>query len=362
MNRRRFLSILSLPALSLIGGGAFAQWRSGKNPYYEGPVSDHFDGVRFFNPGGRQTNGFGAFLRWQIEGGREAWPESYPAGQDKPPARVAGTDLRVSSIGHASLLVQVAGANILIDPVWSERASPFAFAGPKRVNAPGIAFSDLPPIDLILVSHNHYDHLDLDTLSRLAKAHPGVRIVTPLGNDAIMRAHDSSLPVEAHDWGVRVALSRGASVTLEPAHHWSARGTLDRRMALWAAFVIETPAGKIYHVGDSGYHDGIFFRQAREKHGDFRLAILPIGAYEPRWFMAGQHMNPDEAVRAMLACGAQYALGHHWGTFQLTNEGIERPLEALKAALEDRTVPADRFRTLRPGQAWMVPGAQTMMG
>jgi L-ascorbate metabolism protein UlaG (beta-lactamase superfamily) len=249
------------------------------------------------------------------------------------------------------LLIQTAGLNILTDPVWSERASPFTFTGPKRAIDPGIAFEALPPIDVVLLSHNHYDHLDVATLSRLAAAH-SPRVITPLGNDSILRAHDPAIRVEPYDWGDRVALSPDMAVTLAPMRHWSARHMLDRNKALWAAFVIETPAGRIYHVGDSGYGDGHHFRAARERHGPFRLAILPIGAYEPRWFMSDQHMNPEESVQAFQDCGAELALGHHYGTFQLTDEAIDAPLRALEEASSKAGVAPERFRTLAPGQFW----------
>jgi L-ascorbate metabolism protein UlaG (beta-lactamase superfamily) len=247
--------------------------------------------------------------------------------------------------------VQTGGLNILIDPVWSERASPFAFAGPKRVNAPGIAFADLPPIDVVLVSHAHYDHLDLATLSRLA-AHHRPRVIAPLGNDIVMRAHDENIAAEAFDWHARVALNGGIAVTLVPLRHWSARTLFDRNRTLWAGFVIEAPAGRIYHVSDSGYGDGRRFREARERYGPFRLAILPIGAYEPRWFMHDQHMNPAESVQAFGDCGAECALAHHYGTFKLTDEGIDAPVKALTAARTAAGIGDDRFRVLMPGEVW----------
>jgi L-ascorbate metabolism protein UlaG (beta-lactamase superfamily) len=313
----------------------------------------NFDGTRFFNPQGSAPNDFGKFLRWQFEGGRAEWPETWPSPHlDVPPRRVEGSRLRVSYVGHASFLVQTAGLNILLDPVWSERASPVPFVGPKRRNVPGIAFEALPEIDLAIVSHNHYDHLDLPTLSRLRRNHPHLLILTPLGNDTIMTRHDDTLRVRALDWGDVVDIDGGVRVHAEPMHHWSARGMFDRRMALWAAFVIETPSGRIYFVGDSGYNHGAYFREARRKHGGFRLAILPIGAYEPRWFMAAQHMNPEEAVRAAQDCGAQAALAHHWGTFQLTNEAIEAPARDLVAALDRLPAPPGGFHALRPGQVY----------
>src|SRR5262249_52351231 len=216
-----------------------------------------------------------------------------------------------------------------------------------------IAFADLPPIDAVLVSHCHYDHLDLVTLSRLAATHRP-RVITPLGNDTIMRSHDDAIAAEAHDLGYRGTLPGGAAVTLVPGRRWSARGLTDRNKALWAGFVIETAAGRIFHVGDSGYGSGHHFRSAREQHGPFRLAILPIGAYEPRWFMREQHMNPADAVQAFLDCGAELALAHHHGTFPLSDEGIDAPPQALAEALAARGLAPERFRVLQPGQVWQI--------
>jgi len=324
--------------------------------YYDGPKSDHFDGERFFDPHGVAPRTRRDLLRWHLHrrarAARAKWPAWAPSPYiDRPPARVQGAALRISYVGHASMLLQTAGLNLLLDPVWSKRVSPFRFVGPKRVNDPGILFSDLPPIDVVLVSHGHYDHLDLATLSRLAAAHRP-RVVTPLGNDTIMRNHDSAIAAEAYDWGDQVNIAKGVVVTLVPTRHWSARNLSDRNMSLWASFVIEAPGGRIYFVADSGYGDGGHFRRARERHGPLRVAILPIGAYEPRWFMRDQHMNPAEAVQAFIDCGAELALGHHHGTFQLTDEAIDAPLVALDDALKDARIPCERFRTLRPGEVW----------
>jgi L-ascorbate metabolism protein UlaG (beta-lactamase superfamily) len=336
--------------------GRIASVARSRNPYYQGPKSDHFDGVRFFRPGRAADKGLLELARWQFGGGRSSWPASFPSPfpPDKPPARVEG--LRVTMVGHATLLIQVAGLNILTDPVWSERASPLRVAGPKRVNPPGIAFADLPPIDVVLVTHNHYDHLDVETIGRLWEAH-SPRIVTPLGNDAIIRGHEDDASVETLDWGGETTLGSGVSAHLEPTNHWSARGINDRRMALWGAFVLRTPWGTIYLAGDSGYGDGDIFRDVPARHGPVRLAILPIGAYEPRWFMGPQHMNPADAVRALGDLGAGQALGVHWGTFQLTNEGVEEPAVDLAVALAEARLSPDTFTALRPGQVWEPPAA-----
>ncbi len=322
--------------------------------YYNGPASDHFDGERFFDAAAAKPRRRRELLLWFLQRRlyrtKAKWPDWAPSPfADRPPPRVDGAACRLCYVGHASWLIQTAGLNILLDPVWSQRASPFRSVGPKRVNDPGIAFADLPPIDVALVSHAHYDHLDLATLSRLAAGHRP-RIITPLGNDAIMRNHDAAIAAEGFDWDRRVALGATAAVTLVPTAHWSARNLSDRNMSLWASFVIDAPCGKIYLVGDSGYRGGELFRRARQRNGPFRLAILPIGAYEPRWFMRDQHMNPAEAVQAFIDCGAELALGHHYGTFQLTDEAIDAPVLALAEALAAAAIAPQRFRALRPGE------------
>ena len=322
-----------------------------RNRYYDGPRSDHFDGTRFFIRHVTRDKTRGELLRWMTGRRRAPWPKHAPSPfHDHPPTRVEGARLRVISIGHASFLIQTEGLNILIDPVWAERASPFTFAGPKRVNPPGIALEHLPPLDAVLVSHNHYDHMDLPTLAKLARTH-APRVITPLGNDAIMRGHDRAIDAEAYDWGARIPLSGRVAINLEPSYHWSARGLGDRRMALWCAFVIETPAGVIYHIADTGWGSGALFSGVREKYGAPRLAIIPIGAYEPRWFMRDQHIDPEEAVQLFQLCGARRALGHHWGTFQLTDEPIGEPTQRLHAAMGAANLDPDLFRPVHPGEA-----------
>src|ERR1700722_2990125 len=207
---------------------------------YAGPPSDHFDGTHFFDPDGAPPKSLGDVLRWQFGSGRqrEAWPEWVPSPHaDTPPPRVEGDKVRLSFVGHASWLIQTSGLNILVDPVWSERASPFAFAGPKRHNDPGIAFEALPKIDVVLVSHGHYDHLDVATLSKLA-AKFSPRVITPLGNDLTMTRADSKIRAEAYDWKDRVEFGNGLAATLVPTRHWSARGLFDRNQSLWASFVL----------------------------------------------------------------------------------------------------------------------------
>ncbi len=360
MKRRSVLKLIGLSGLAALGaGGAWSMFRKPVNPYYSGPVSGHFNGLRFVAPGrqSRPDKSSLDMLKWQFGGGKdtlpkEAWPAQFPSPfQDKPPQRVS-KGLRVVLVGHASYLIQTANLNILIDPVWSERASPVRFAGPRRANPPGIPFDDLPPIDAVLVTHNHYDHMDVPTLARImARWKP--RLITPLGNDTILRNADPSLDSAiARDWGDTIDLSNTVRVTLEPSLHWSARWTSDRFMALWCNFVIDTPVGKIYACGDTGYDPDSIFPQMQQKYGGFRLALLPIGAYEPRWFMKEQHMNPQEAVQVFRELGADNAIGHHWGTFKLTDEGVERPREALIMAVAQAGIDPARFRAFQPGQVW----------
>ncbi len=323
--------------------------------YYEGQKSDHFDGERFFNPGKPLNKGFGSFLKWRITADRQEWPEfTELTAYDQPPERVFGDQLRVSFVGHATVLIQTQGLNILTDPVWSERASPVPWAGPRRVHPPGIAFQDLPPIDVILISHNHYDHLDLTSIERLWKRFEP-RIIVPLGNDHIIGDHNSAIVAEPYDWGESVQLSREVVGYLEPMHHWSARGMLDRNKALWAAFCITTPGGNIYFVGDSGYGGGDYFRAAKEKFRSFRLAIVPIGAYEPRWFMSYGHMNPEESVQTFEDLGRPYLLPTHYQIFPLTDTGYQQPLSDLRQAMGARGVEKGRIVPLMAGESWFVP-------
>ena len=318
-----------------------------RNPYWQGPATSNFDGLRFFNPGEPETDrSLRQLLRWQW--GRKAakWPRQVPVAPVMPARHVDA--LRVTVVGHVTTLIQAAGLNVLTDPVWSDRASPVRFAGPKRVTAPAIRFHDLPKIDAVLLSHNHYDHLDLATLKRLHRRDAPL-MVTPLGNDTILRKHIPDVRTAVGDWWSRFDLGGQAEVHIVPANHWSSRTGRDRRMALWGGFVLRTPAGSVYFAGDTGYGSGAAFRDIGERLGTCDLALIPIGAYEPRWFMSAQHCDPDEAVRIMLDIGAKKAVGIHWGTFALTDEPRDEPPRLLRTALTTHGIAPARFAVGHPG-------------
>lgn len=353
LTRRRFLKY-ALAAGAMTAAGAAMLFPRRANAYYSGPVSDHFDGQRFFNPGGRSPKGLANVARLYGLESWERWPGHFPSPhRDTPPAAVSGTKARIAHIGHASWLIQTAGRNILVDPVWSKRASPLSFTGPRRAQAPGIDFDALPTIHTVLVTHNHYDHMDTETLARLWQRYRP-RVVAPLGNDIIMQEDIPGISVETVDWGAALDLGRDLRLHVEPTQHWSARGALDRNHALWASYVLETPAGRIFAVGDSGLGDGRTFRSVAQRHPSIRMALLPIGAYEPRWFMESQHMNPADAVTAFELSGAHEALGHHWGTFQLTTEAHDQPPADLAKALAVRGVEPRRFRPVQPGMVVLI--------
>ena len=320
--------------------------------YYEGPQSGHFDGAHFFNPGFARHEGGNPrsfFNRWATGDGRAQWPDRVDVSPTIPARRVLGSEMRVTWIGHASVLVQTQGLNILTDPIWSDRASPFSFVGPRRVRAPGVRFDDLPKIDLVLISHNHYDQMDLPTLKRLWQRDRPT-IVTSLGNDEILRG--KGIKAQALDWKQSTKLGP-ARVIAERNHHWSSRWGTDRDRALWSAFTIELAGGSIFFAGDTGWGDGQWAGEAMR--GPVRLAILPIGAYEPRDFMKTHHVNPEEAVRIFETLQPARALGIHWGTFQLTFEPIDEPRQKLRDLTRSRDIAPGRFLATEPGQGFSVP-------
>jgi L-ascorbate metabolism protein UlaG (beta-lactamase superfamily) len=318
-------------------------------------ITPHHDGQRFSNPGVATDKGFGDLIRWQMNRDRRPWPDAVvnTAKADLlRPNEVSG--IAVTWVGHATMLVQLGRANVLTDPIFSERASPVSFAGPKRVRPPGLAYDELPPIHAVVVSHNHYDHMDLATLRELERRFRPVFVV-PLGNRQLLEGEGLGRVRELDWWESTRVDEAGLTVHLAPSLHWSARGLGDRREALWGSYFLRADDGHTaYFAGDTGYHD--HFRQIREKLGSPDVALLPIGAYEPRWFMKDHHMNPSDAVRAFLDLEARTAVPMHYATFRLTDEGIDEPLDALRQAKSASGV-GDVFAPVAVGGTFRVPKA-----
>ncbi|MFH0882275.1 MAG: MBL fold metallo-hydrolase [bacterium] len=356
--RRRYgnaafrLAFLILSLLTLIVVPAFAQTVE----HIPGaPDIAHQKGGAFFNPGSEPHGNFFAFLRWvSSRGNREPWYWIPSEPGPPPPPRVEGDTLLVTFINHSTFLLQTNGVNILTDPIWSQRCSPVQWTGPKRYRDPGIRFEDLPKIDVVLISHNHFDHLDEATLKLLVKRDSPV-ILAGLGTDNILKKVGITGGVEL-DWWDRVTI-KGTRFNFIPAQHFSSRGMWDRNRALWGGFVIETGSGPVYFAGDTGF--GTLFEDIHNVFGPMRLSMLPIGAFLPKWFMGPVHLSPAEAVKAHEILDSQRSLGIHFGTFPLADDGQVEPIDSLRVALRREAIPDTVFRTLLEGSSWLLPPNQS---
>ena len=329
-------------------------------PPYEGAPSDHFDGKHFSNRDNSDKSAWDVLqFGWGALFHASPWPEHVEIQRGLVADQRVNQGISVTYVNHSTFLIQVDGLNILTDPIYSKRASPWQWLGPERVHEPGIAMDDLPPIDLILISHNHYDHLDVATLQQLAARHQQPpMILAGLGNGRYF----SSLGLQRHrdmDWRENVEW-QGVEIVFSECRHSSGRGINDQKRTLWGSFVIKTSRGSIYFAGDTGY--GPQFSEAAREYGPFALALLPIGAYEPRDFMEAVHLNPADAVQAHLDLDTEQSIGIHFGTFQLTYEAIDQPLIDLRVALEKTGVQPDNFLTLAPGETHRIPGPDARAG
>jgi len=321
-------------------------------PSYHGALSDHFDGKHFFNEPRMARDHFKTFLKWMLTRKPGPWLDwtDAPYGPP-PPKRVEKGDLRVTFINHSTVLIQMDGLNILTDPIWSMRGSPVSWAGPKRHRPPGIRFEDLPPIDAVIINHNHYDHMDIPTLKRLMEMyHP--RIYVGLGNKAFLEKKGIS-NAQDMDWWDSVPLTEDTTLNFAPSRHFSGRSMCDRNRTLWGSFVIKGPAGVVYFAGDTGF--GPQFEEIRKRFGPPRLALLPIGAFLPRWFMAPMHLSPEEAVQAHKILGAQTSVAIHFGTFRLGDDGQFEPVEELFKALDAEEVSPKNLWILNFGEERDIP-------
>lgn len=298
-------------------------------PEYRGRRSDHFDGRHFFNEEPFAEQQPSELARWQLNRHRGAWPDSAAIAAPAPPARVGGGEVRVTMVNHATVLLQIDSLNILTDPVWSGRVGLEGQLGVRRHRPPGIPFDSLPPIDIILISHDHYDHMDVPSLLRLQRRyHP--RIITGLGNPGYL-ASQGVQGAEQLDWWQSASMGRGVRVTAVPARHWSGRSLSDRYERLWEGFVIEGARDTIYFAGDTGW--GRMYGELHERWSRFTLALLPIAPFRPRWYMARKHLGPDDAVRAAIATRSATMIPIHWGTFELGDDGESEAVDTLRAAV-----------------------------
>ena len=325
------------------------------------PGSHHKRAGGYRNPWpGSQPRGLGGLLRWTIqrvaarlrgksrEGRRVEFPITTPSFAPGSAGRDA---LRVTWIGHSTLVLQLGATTVLVDPVWSERASPVGFAGPRRIVPAPIRLERLPPVDVVIHSHDHYDHLDAATVRALARAHPQARWVAPLGVGARLTPLGVAQVAELDWW--ETTRAGAAEVTCAPAQHFSGRGVGDRDSTLWGSFAIAAGGWRVFYAGDTGLHSE--FAGIARRLGPFDLAIVPIGAYEPRWFMRPVHMDPDEAVAAAIALDAPVTVGVHWGTFRLTDEPLDEPPTRAMRAWAARGISGRELWILRHGETRVVP-------
>lgn len=340
---RLFVPLIAAVApLAMLAGCAAA-------PRWQGPTQAPFDGRRFVTdePFDR---GFGDLLRWALTREAGVWRRIDATPRQTPWPEPPAEAIVIRVIGHATVLVQIAGWSLLTDPVWSERLGPISAIGPRRHVPPAIALEALPRIDAVLISHNHYDHMDLPTLRALERRDAPLFLV-PLGDGALLREAGIGRVVEMDWWQVQ-PLGERLRVHAVPVRHWSQRRVLpsDRNLSLWAGYVIEDDRGRrILFAGDTGY--GPHFRRIRDRLGPMDAALLPIGAYLPRWLTEYQHMDPGQAVQAHRDLSARRSVGIHWGTFELADEGQCQPRQDLAASLEAAGVPAGDFVAPDFGQA-----------
>jgi L-ascorbate metabolism protein UlaG (beta-lactamase superfamily) len=337
--------IVAVPLIAIIVAALIS------GPAYDGPVSDHFDGKKFINPGGADQQGLTSVLKWLVNRKQGPWKEVKTDSYGIRPLLREKETVRITFVNHSTLLIQVDGLNILTDPIWSSRTGPFTWVGPKRMRPPGIRFEDLPRIDVVLISHNHYDHLDLPTMRTIfGSFHP--KIFTPLGVKALLDSEKISGATDM-DWWEEANLNDSVKLTSVPAQHFSARGMLDRNATLWCGYVLKTSKGNIYFAGDTGYNENTF-KDIGLRCGAMKVAMIPIGAYRPEWFMAPVHTSPDEAVKVHLDVKAEVSVAIHTGTFALGDEGQLDAAKDLQLALSRYDVNPSHFRVLNEGEVLVI--------
>ena len=303
-----------------------------RRPLYKGPISDHFNGKHFYYK--ERFHSFRDMLKWAWEMKTVKWPEwIVDRPQPKPEPSVQQGEIKVTYINHGTVLIQLDGLNILTDPTWANRAGPFGKIGPKRVRLPGVRLEDLPKIDIILISHDHYDHLDFNTLRILERYKP--RILVGLGVKSLLKPSKFANVIEMDWWQEYTMPANNTKITFVPARHYSGRTMIGNNRTLWGGFVIQGTKGNIYYAGDTGYDE--FLNQIKERFGKFRLTILPIGSYEKRWYMKTQHINPEDAVLVHLLLESRQSMGYHYATF------AEHPEQTIDSHEKDLAIALEKY-------------------
>lgn len=319
--------------------------------FYRGPHSDHFNGVTFFNPGEEHHPRTKTEIFQQGQAIlHQRWRKAEPWHIDSHALSQPKSAIKITFINHSTALIQTNKLNLLTDPIWSYRASALSWIGPNRLREPGIALTDLPPIQVVVISHNHYDHLDIETLKQLNQSFHPVFIV-PLGNKVFLDHYHIDHVVEL-DWWQHIKINNMV-ITLLPAEHWSARWLTDVNKTLWGSYGFQVNQRKIYFAGDTGYSP--HFKLIRARWGKPDLALLPIGAYIPRKILKSVHMDPAEAVQAYQDLGATCSLGIHYGTFMLSGENMAQPIRDLHIACRQQHVSRQQFFLLTEGNSWYLP-------
>lgn len=352
-------SYTAFSIISILGVALFVVDKLLSAPKYDANSSNHFDGKKFVNPDDAGNHRYWEVLKWWLSGyDRGSWyriDEKESSDSPLPKKQVSAGEFHITFVNHATFLLQLDGINILTDPVWSYRASPYQWIGPKRMREPGITFEELPPIDLVLISHNHYDHLDIETVEQLHNRFQP-RFVVPLGVEKLLEDHGITQTVHL-DWWNRHELPENLSVTAVPARHFSGRGLFDRNKTLWCGYVLHSSHGNIYFAGDTGYGD--FFNEINTRLGPMHTSLLPIGAYKPRWFMEQIHMSPEEAVQAHKDVQSKRSFAMHFGTFPMADDGMYEPVEDLRKARSRHQIHQDQFGVLREGETRQLEALQS---
>lgn len=340
--KRASMSVLIILGVFILIALGIGSWTSA--PAYKGEKTDHFNGSTFVNGDGFEEKGFTDLLKWITNRKPGEWTELSEDDityGEKPTDRISDSTQVITYINHSTFLIQTDGLNIITDPVYSKRVSPFAFAGPKRMRPPGIRFEDLPKIDFVLLSHNHYDHLDINTLKKIKETH-NPTFITPLGVDLYLNKEGLSKTISL-DWWEETSASDSINIAAVRAQHFSSRGMFDRDKTLWAGFVIKSQKGNIYFAGDTGYNT--FFTEIGERYAPIKTSLIPIGAYIPRWFMSPVHVDPAQAVQIHKDIKSELSIGMHYGTFPLADDGKDDPINEF-----NKTVGNERFILLGEGE------------